>query len=627
MSFFDKLKTNFATTRHHWRVMFTPPLPLFLGLFLLSLMVSIPTLWLSSKSYPSLMDVALFGTYLTNPMILLLNILPPFILLLAFTFLWNRPWVGYLCMIPSALALPVANYFKISFRGDPAVIADLALLNDAARVAGNYTITIPTAMWILFFCAGLGLALTALVFPSSIHFGWKKRIISIVSVILASVLLYFAGYSSQICYNLTSNLSLVDRWSTSEVYLSRGVWYSFLNSATEQSILQASYTGSIEDLLSSYDYDGYAANIETNPINVVSIMLEGFQDFTNFEEFADFEQLQQHYSVWHELEEEGIYGELVTNIFGGGTVNTEWGFLTGYPDHNTFETPTNSYVWDFSEAGYVTVGNHPGYSDFYDRINVNQYLGFQSYRFSENYFADFATILECYYDSDGYVVDSILQELEDNTAAGDYVFSFSVTLQNHGPYDESEPTEKYTPSDSTLSYSSRAILETYFDQLTTTFTAITTLRDALEAMDEPVVMVLFGDHLPWMGNGYEGYLEAGVSFEQETEEGFFNYYSTPYIIWSNSAAKEVIGDVETGYGGDFSPCFLMNRLFQYCNWAQPAAMYISSEMMEVSPIVHQTGRYYFQGELVESLPEPYDMQLAQYYALHTYRREAIYVSD
>ena len=71
-------------------------------------------------------------------------------------------------------------------------------------------------------------------------------------------------------------------------------------------------------------------------------------------------------------------GNLLTNIFAGGTVDTEWGFLTGYSQHQDFTKATDSYVWYFDRQGYQTRGGHPGFGWFYDRENVNQYLASRS---------------------------------------------------------------------------------------------------------------------------------------------------------------------------------------------------------------------------------------------------------
>ena len=49
--------------------------------------------------------------------------------------------------------------------------------------------------------------------------------------------------------------------------------------------------------------------------------------------------------AWHQLEEESVSGDLLTNIFAGGTVDSEWCFLTGYSQYEDFRAPVDSYVW------------------------------------------------------------------------------------------------------------------------------------------------------------------------------------------------------------------------------------------------------------------------------------------
>ena len=112
-------------------------------------------------------------------------------------------------------------------------------------------------------------------------------------------------------------------------------------------------------------------------------MLEAFSDFSAFDgiEFA-----QDAYAVYHALEAESYTGNLVTNIFAGNTVNSERAFLTGMSTQYNWRGSTNSYVWYFKDQGYETWGDHPCYQWFYNRQNVNTYLGFDSYRFVENYY-------------------------------------------------------------------------------------------------------------------------------------------------------------------------------------------------------------------------------------------------
>ncbi len=63
--------------------------------------------------------------------------------------------------------------------------------------------------------------------------------------------------------------------------------------------------------------------------------------------------MQEVYAPWHALEEQSLSGRLLTNIFAGGTVDTEWGFLTGASEHDEYRGATGSYVRYFTAQGYA----------------------------------------------------------------------------------------------------------------------------------------------------------------------------------------------------------------------------------------------------------------------------------
>ena len=127
------------------------------------------------------------------------------------------------------------------------------------------------------------------------------------------------------------------------------------------------------------------------------------------------------------------------------------------------------------------------------------------------------------------------------------------------------------------------------------------MTEELEARDEPIVFVFFGDHKPWMGNGNSVYTEIGVDLDVSTLEGFYNYYATPYVIYANEAARELFGSDFAGDGGDFSPCFLMARLFDECGWEGPGLMQLQREMREVSPLMSSNGWRMQDGQLTAAL--------------------------
>ena len=56
-------------------------------------------------------------------------------------------------------------------------------------------------------------------------------------------------------------------------------------------------------------------------------------------------------------------------------------------DHN-YRADTSSYVWYLKSQGYHTSGDHPSNNWFYNRQNINAYMGFDEYRFAENFYKE-----------------------------------------------------------------------------------------------------------------------------------------------------------------------------------------------------------------------------------------------
>ena len=194
-----------------------------------------------------------------------------------------------------------------------------------------------------------------------------------------------------------------------------------------------------------------------------------------------------------------------------------------------------------------------------------------------------------------------------------------MTYQNHGPYDadtywyKTDPVvnEGYTEAEFN-------ILRNYFAGVENTGKNVVELADKLDALDEPVVLIVFGDHNPWMGNGNSVYQLLGINFDFNTDEGFLNYYCTPYLIYANAAAKEALDFDFVGEGPRISPCFLMNLFFRLAGLKGNQYMQLASEMMDASPLVHSTKLYWENGSVTaapgESIREALRRFLiAQYY--------------
>lgn len=590
---------------------------LFTGLAILAIGAGLVALILSAGANAHILMREMLDSYLQYPALLLLNILPLVLMSWFFYLLSGHAWMGFLLGGLPLPALAVVNYFKIRLRGDPLLAADLFLLNEATGIMGRYTLVWSKAVVGGIVCLLVGL-LVAIVLLRRGARDWKFRGIGCGVLLVALIASYFGLYANNQRYQQIQNTQLINPWSEVEIYASKGFVYSFLHSV--QDVVSRPPEGydkhQAQELLAQYQD---APIPEDRRVNVMGIMLEAYCDLTEFEALADNKRVQAVYKPWHDLARQSVSGHLLTNIFAGNTVDSEWTFLTGYSQYDEFRTQTPSYVWYFREQGYRTQGSHPGYNWFYNRNNVNEYLGFEDYWFSENHYGELVDPVSAAWESDKVVIPEFAKLFLDTIAGGQPTFSFSVTYQNHGPYDDTEEgAGTYVTEKDALSQESRAIINNYLKGLDKTLTAITKLVDTLERSDEPIVLVLFGDHKPWLGNGNSVYTELGEDFDLSTKSGFYSYYETPYIIWANSAAKELLDEDFVGDGGDFSPCFLMNRVFDLLGLSGPGYMQLANETRAVSPLVHQSGRYLLDGQLVDELSGEDEQALlhmlwAQYY--------------
>ena len=110
--------------------------------------------------------------------------------------------------------------------------------------------------------------------------------------------------------------------------------------------------------------------------------------------------------------------------------------------------------------------------------------------------------------------------------------------------------------------------------------------DYFKTVDEPVVICVFGDHNPWLGDAQSVYAELGINLDLTTQDGLRNYYQTEYLIWGNNAAKEILNNNFTGHNDTaISPCFLMNVLFEELGYEGPSYMKYMNDFMKTTPII------------------------------------------
>lgn len=563
---------------------------------------------------------AMFLSYFQNPLIAFLNLAPVVLLVFLLYVLSGRAWLSFLLSSVLVMALSLVNWFKLQFRDDPFLFEDILLIKEAGNMAGKYELFLTKTMVLAAGLIVLGTLFLLVCARGKISL-WP-RMGGLAILILAALPLRTLYVSANVYDSKTVNNDLINQWSATQVYVSKGFIYPFLYSVSSgMDKPPAGYSEkTAQTILSAYT----DADIpQGQKVNVISLMLESYNDFTKY----GVPELNPNvYEIYHRLEAEGCSGNLVTNIFAGGTVDSERCFLTGYSSLGSFRTPTNSYPWYFRDQGYSVTGAHPCFNWFYNRLNINENLGFQDYKFVENYFSPMT--------GGDVALDNIffpeLIKLWEARDTGKPFFAYDLTYQGHGPYnsdrtwfgDDAVVDNGYTTEELN-------ILNNYFGSIRDTNEHLEAFFDYYRACPEPVVIVMFGDHNPWLGDAASIYKTLGISLDFSTQEGLYNYYATRYLIWANDAAKEALGvDFAGTTGPDIGPYFLMNQLFRLCAWEGTAFMQSTQQVMDrVSVISRPTGLYMENGEISGALTPEGQALLDDYNSVQYYYRKHFIYSD
>ena len=106
-------------------------------------------------------------------------------------------------------------------------------------------------------------------------------------------------------------------------------------------------------------------------------------------------------------------------------------------------------------------------------------------------------------------------------------------------------------------------------------------------------------------------------------DSFLAKYQTPYIIWANGSAKEVLGKDFVGEGPDISAMNLAPYLFKELSFPGDDVMQFKKEMMETVPVytnsfVKVCGEYCATDELDEGVDQK--IKFVDYYYRNTIKK-------
>ena len=140
-------------------------------------------------------------------------------------------------------------------------------------------------------------------------------------------------------------------------------------------------------------------------------------------------------------------------------------------------------------------------------------------------------------------------------------YLFNVTMQNHGGYNGKrglvEP--KITIKDSSLNDPEA---EQYINLAKMSDDAFKMLVEYFKKVDEPTLIVMFGDHQPPIMNLFYS-SQFGKDVEDLSPEEEANWYSTPYVIWAIYDIEETELDMSANYLSSYVMNLAGNKLTGY----------------------------------------------------------------
>ncbi len=307
-----------------------------------------------------------------------------------------------------------------------------------------------------------------------------------------------------------------------------------------------------------------------NPRNVYVILLESFWDPLLLKDIQfDQDPLGP---AFRKLWQDNGHSTIMSPVFGGYTANAEFESLCGFPvvhDDVKFErrlinaAPCLPTILE--EHDYDTVVSHPNIPAFWNRTNAYRRLGFKTY-WSKNDFS--LDDMNRGFLSDASLYRQVVEKSGQRRQPTKPVFNYIVTYFGHWegsnlyPRSESRPqvihclTECQTPE-----------IESYANATHYKAKELMAFIDELSLSDPDALIVAFGDHLPFLGGNFQGYVEAGTlagARDQFTPEMFLTYVSTPLIVIDGLRGPVELGNL---------PLYqLPGKILELLDFGQPTIM-------------------------------------------------------
>lgn len=465
-----------------------------------------------------------------------------FLLILLYCFLGLKVASGLFLTV--CVVFGVANYYVGRFRGSPVMPSDLLSINTAFQVAGGYEFEITKQ---ILSCSLLWYAAIALLccLPESQPVQrWKIKTIAC-SVVLCVCCNEFLTMNIEVKYDWQLN-----PWDITGAYWTTGSLFGFktLLDKLDVAVPGGYNRDKTEDILAAYKTEEGENSL--NP-TIIVIMDETFSDLHIL---GDFVCSSGYLDEWDQTNDFVYKGNLFVSVHGGWTANSEFEFLTGCSMGNCAmnTVPYQSYnlkkIGNMADIlknqGYQAIAVHPEYKGNWNRMRVYGNFGFDDFLGKDDF--ENPEYIRSHI-SDHSSFEKVIELYEKNQKGKQFIFN--VTMQNHGGYniEELKGMDTITLKGEGQEFSD---VETYLTLIRESDRAIHDLIEYFRNVNDPVVICIFGDHLPavnetWMEQ-VMGKKEDSLSLEELERR-----YAVPYMIWANydTACQQKELDTSANYLG------------------------------------------------------------------------------
>ena len=489
--------------------------------------------------------------------VFVLNVILVALLYLMLLMLFNRFWTASIVILAVGIIVAAIEHFKVEIRYEAILPADLGFLGSNT---GNMLTFIPAGAHVTILVAlGAFAALLALILVLRHFDGRKGRMIrtdnlslNLTSrlILLLLPILVFALY----CIHVSTTDSLANKFSRA-LGDTPSMWDSVYDAQRNGPLVAfpRQLNPKIMDKPSNYSeetmkkvaarYQKEAETINASRTNnltdstVVYVLSESFSDpsrvpglKTNKDSMPNIRKIKAGTTS----------GLMLSSGYGGGTANLEYMGLSGLSMANFDSslsspyqqlvpsqhwTPTINQMWG---APANSLGYHPYESSMYSRAT-----NYKKFGFSHFYTLTGPDVIkyqdkidESPYVSDKSSYDSALEGIRSGKTNK---FIQIITMQNHMPYHEWYENNDYTAESTTgtpLGDDEQQSIETYQKGVEITDQATQEFLNELDALDKPVTVVFYGDHLPGI-----------YSSASEDGNNSLALHLTDYFIWSNKASS------------------------------------------------------------------------------------------